>query len=151
MLSYFLSVKKKKVLREKQNTTLTNFSELGPKYFLGFLLPSCCSLAYQAPWTPFPSDLPGGMYTLLKPLVLSTTAWLKTPSLQVCCLGLPVLWTFPNQPLHPRTGRILQLFHYFFCLFLTITAETLRPMRVAAMSYLQVLFILPTTSKDSSQ
>ena len=91
----------------------------------------------------FQSDLPRGMYTLLKSLVLSTTAWLKTLSLQVCCLGLPK-YHFLTSLCTPGQGRILQIFHYFFCLFLTITAETLRPMRVAEMSYLQCfLYCLP--------
>ena len=97
----FFQLKKKKKALERKTKHNSNFSELGPKYFLGFVLPSCCS-ADQAPWTPFPSDLPGGMYTLLKPLVLNTTAWLKTPSLQVCCLGLPVLRTISRSASAPQ-------------------------------------------------
>ena len=138
----FFQLKKKKALERKTKHN-SNFSELGPKYFLGFLLPSYCSLADQAPWTPFPSDLPGGMYTLLKPLVLSTTACLKTPSLQVCCLGLPVLRTISRPASAPHAGENSSAFPLLL-LFLTITAETLRPVRVAAMSYLQCfLYCLP--------
>lgn len=121
MLSYFLSVKKNRSW-EKNKTQLCNFSELGSKYFLGFL--AFLFLLWQTrPLDSFSHLIYHGHVHLLKPLVLSTTAWLKTPSLQV----LP--WTACpknhfHQPLHPSQGRILQLFHYFFCLFLTITAET---------------------------
>ena len=145
MLSYFLSVKKKKVLREKQNTTLTNFSELGPKYFLGFLLPSCCSLAYQAPWTPFPSDLPGGMYTLLKPLVLSTTAWLKTPSLQVCCLGLPVLRTISRSASAPQDRENSSAFLLLLLFISNNHSWNLKTSESSCNILPPVLFIPPTT------
>ena len=144
MLSYFLSVKKKKALERKTKHN-SNFSELGPKYFLGFLLPSCCSLADQAPWTPFPiwsttghvhsAQATGAKYHCLiedsqPPGMLPWTACPKNHFLTSLCI--------------PGQGRILQLFHYFFCLFLTITAETLRPVRVTAVSYLQCfLYCLP--------
>ena len=130
---------------EKNKTQLCNFSELGPKYFLGFLLPSCCSLADQAPWTPFPSDLPGGMYTLLKPLVLSTTACLKTPSLQVCCLGLPVLRTISQPVSAPQAAQNSSAFPLLLLFISNNHSWNLKTSESSCNVLPPVLFILPTT------
>lgn len=146
MLSCFLSVFfKKKRSWEKNKTQLCTFSKLCPKYFLGFLLPLVPCLADQAPWTPLPiwsttwhvysAQVTGAKYHCLTedPQPPGMLPWTACPKNH-----------FPTSLCTPGQGRILQLFHYFFCLFLTITAETLRPMRVAEMSYLQsCLYCLP--------